>query len=863
MAFNPFHAFRKHQKVVFAGLTIVCMLTFVLAGVSGGIGDVFAEMTRLLSGARSKTEVARLYGKSLGAFTSQGQPGQLLQLREQRRQANMFMETAMVQIAAEVFNRLDKDLKELSKTIREANPALANQFGNVLQLRRYAEIDPKTYAQQYVLMLRFCRSQLDDLQKVLQDNKRQEEANLMGAASAILDRDYWRYEHSDEPASLYFGGSLSLESLLDFLIWSHEADRLGIQFTAEDIRKQVQNETLGLLTPEMDQGIRNALSQRFRWSVSLLTALGEEFRVRAAQAALTGYDPNGMTRVPAQITPYDLWEYYVRERTEVSVKMLPIPVSRFESQVKEQPSKEDLEALYRKYRNREYSPGSETPGFKLPRRIKVEWAEVAPTSAYYRTLSRNLLLSAEGMAFSNPLNVLAVNAPFVTEYQNLRYAYVWNDLHTPPLSQADFVLSFYTYRYLHRPTAIAAILGRGAAGDAGAFAALFGLPGDAQAREARDMAPAVAKEANRRFLPLSTAMVGAAAGPLGNLASFDVWLAADRTDERLPFDVVEGDLLNQVENKVAEAVATANINALREALDNARKDAEKNKTSIDAAARKVVDQQIAAHKWPHGASTKLESTYDIAEDPGLAPLKEAYQSQNLLDRFARRFGDLFFADPRPEAQHLYSLDQLRKGDDSYVYWKTADQAPEVVPFDKAEPKVKAAWYLEKARPLAQAEAERIAKEAKAAKGDAERNLLDAAKGQPLITLDGIARISRGPSARADIPGGYSPYVVPEDKIRYPRPEFVDTILSLTNVGDVAVVSDQPATAYYVVAVTHRIEPTQKEFQEAQLFPQLERLRRREYRADVLQQLRAQAHLFIDEENRNQMAERGRGSLGED
>ena len=31
MAFNPFHAFRKHQKVVFAGLTIICMLTFVLA----------------------------------------------------------------------------------------------------------------------------------------------------------------------------------------------------------------------------------------------------------------------------------------------------------------------------------------------------------------------------------------------------------------------------------------------------------------------------------------------------------------------------------------------------------------------------------------------------------------------------------------------------------------------------------------------------------------------------------------------------------------------------------------------------------------------------------------------------------------
>ena len=40
MAFNPFHGFRKHQKVVFAMLTILCMLTFVLcSGMGGDLGE--------------------------------------------------------------------------------------------------------------------------------------------------------------------------------------------------------------------------------------------------------------------------------------------------------------------------------------------------------------------------------------------------------------------------------------------------------------------------------------------------------------------------------------------------------------------------------------------------------------------------------------------------------------------------------------------------------------------------------------------------------------------------------------------------------------------------------------------------------
>src|SRR5260370_34014017 len=107
---------------------------------------------------------------------------------------------------------------------------------------------------------------------------------------------------------------------------------------------------------------------------TLRAALGNEFRVRMAQAALVGYDPNGrighgtarpsLTRpdpligydpsapvgqVPMSITPYEFWEYYRKNRTELSLKRLPLPVrERFLPEVKDAPSEAELESLFEK-----------------------------------------------------------------------------------------------------------------------------------------------------------------------------------------------------------------------------------------------------------------------------------------------------------------------------------------------------------------------------------------------------------------------------------------------------------------------------------------------------------------------------------
>ncbi len=83
MAFNPFRAFRKHQKVFFAGLTILCMVTFVMCG-SMGQGDFFGTIANVFTGRSRASAIATLYGKDISAKEIQ-------ELRSQRRLASQYM----------------------------------------------------------------------------------------------------------------------------------------------------------------------------------------------------------------------------------------------------------------------------------------------------------------------------------------------------------------------------------------------------------------------------------------------------------------------------------------------------------------------------------------------------------------------------------------------------------------------------------------------------------------------------------------------------------------------------------------------------------------------------------------------------
>lgn len=851
MAYNPFHAFRKHQKTVFAALTIVCMLTFVLAsGVSGG-GDFFSELTRWVSGRARANSVAQLYGKSIDAR-------EIVLLREQRLKANQYMAYAVGTAQANIMKAVNDVLPQLTDEFAK------QQLQSIISAKQFASYGYEPLVQQYTQKIPQFLRELSLLQDKLTQDKKDSEARKIRNLAEMLQRDFWQFQQHDElyvGRPLYFGGSTSLEALLDFLIWRHEADRLGIVLSEEEIKKLINNETMQRLRGEQDIEIQRALNlDRFPGGqAALVQALGEEFRVRLAQAALTGYDSSGFIRVPAPVTPDELWDYYRKNRTEVNVKLLPVPASQFVSQVKEKPTTEELKDLFEKYKEEEPSPSRETPGFKLPRRVRVEWIEADPKSPHYQKAVRQLLLGEAAMSVSDRWAGLALTMPYIDEYERAKFG-----LYGPELTQTNLAETFAAYAYLRRPGAPAGVVGQvlsmaGTGSTPWAIAAA--LPAVASAREANEVAPAVAQElAHRRPLlgKIAAAMIGlGATGASVTVAG--VWDQAARGEQYLPLDLVKREIATRVSDRLAQELVTSSLDAFKKELEGQR-------TGKQEA---FVKEQIAKFGWKTGASSQLDSRFDIAEDKGLQPLREAYLAQRKFDDpRAKRFADQFL-DPRPDGSKLYAPAEMRGENEAvFMYWRTADKPPETLTFEEARAKVEQAWYLEKARALAKAEAEKILNAAKG-KGDPVRNMTDAAGvlKQPVVELDAVARLKKTPMTRADLGGDYQPFQIPEEKVEYPGSNFVNELLNLTTVGDVAIIADQPKNTYYVAALTARHVPTVKEFytdtraslfQGPVLLNRLEQERRKAYREEALAQLRTQARLEIIADARRLVEERGSG-----
>jgi hypothetical protein len=866
MAFNPFNAFRKHQKVVFAALTIVCMLTFVMAGGSFAGGDFFSEVTRWVTGRSRVQEVATVYGKRIS-------DRELQELRRQRRLANQFIQQA-------VFSAQENILNIVQGSLPQFDQAIQNQLNTILMRRRYIAFMPRDYLQKeylnnlgiYLLQLQLMDKQLD---------KKLEQVQMVRQLQLALQQDFWLFHapkddlYPDE--NLYFGGSTSEQGLLDFLIWRQQADRLGIHLTAEDIGKLYGHETLHS-SPEVAQILRalgfqpdNATQQ------GLVAALGDEFRVRLAQAALVGYDPGGhIDQVPTSITPYEFWDYYQKNRTELSLKLLPIPVQKFIAEIKDRPSEADPQALFDKYKDQEYAPDKDTPGFKQPRRMRLEWISASPDSEYYRKQARAWLLSLVAATPGNALLPIALIDPLVSEYESLK----WGTFRAPALTVEDFASSFYDYIYFGRPENVAATVGQflgTAVVHGSAVAPVVAYQGAAAVRSYKDLAPIVAREAQRR-LPFSSAIFSAGSSvqtpfqPALTLAA--IWQYASKIDQYLPMDLVRGQLVRKLQENVANTLLTSSLDAFKTELEKLRKELESKKTK-PADVEKLVEKAIREHGWAHGSTTQLQDQYEInRESKQLAPLKEAYTRETQFrDPKGRMFAQTLLFSQGLDQWKLFTPRELVSNPSAdttekktFLYWKTDDQPAKVLTFAQAKPEVEAAWRLEKARGLAKAKAEDLAKQARDTHGDYLRTLNEASKEYgPVFELNGVSRWAKPAlTSRAQPFPQYEPYKVPDDKIEYPPPwpNFVDTLLeNLNQSGDTTVISNRPKDIYYVVALARRDVPSVQDFNKETagnrqlLLRQLEAERQTEYRRAFLQQLRKEARLSVNEDALQRVKER--------
>jgi hypothetical protein len=208
--------------------------------------------------------------------------------------------------------------------------------------------------------------------------------------------------------------------------------------------------------------------------------------------------------------------------------------------------------------------------------------------------------------------------------------------------------------------------------------------------------------------------------------------------------------------------------------------------------------------------------------------------------------------------------------EQFLYWKTDEKGPYVPPFDEIKEKVKARWLADKARPHAEEEAKRVAEKIRGLKltgaeagPTAVRTLREETKyaGVPFV-LDRVAPLTEPRAAMPSQQGGhFEPYQIPQSKVEHPSPEMLKKLLELKNAGDAVVVHDQPRDHYYVAVLEHRAQvyPLAFFFDASQPYKrggliqkfEVDTKERTKQLESVLEQLRAQAGLVIDEVKLNE------------
>jgi peptidyl-prolyl cis-trans isomerase D len=157
----------------------------------------------------------------------------------------------------------------------------------------------------------------------------------------------------------FFGG-LKTREMVDALILRHEADRLGLpsgpevgrEFLKQVMRGQMNGEVFNLMMADFNNRVSDE---------QVLSAIADQVRMRKVMGLLGG----GM------VTPYDIFRAYRDQSEKVSARLVEVPVSKFLPQVPE-PSADEVQAYYDRYKDVLPDPARPTPGFKVPRQVQVE-----------------------------------------------------------------------------------------------------------------------------------------------------------------------------------------------------------------------------------------------------------------------------------------------------------------------------------------------------------------------------------------------------------------------------------------------------------------------------------------------------------
>jgi hypothetical protein len=825
MAFNPFHKFRKHQKVIFAALTILCMVTFVLCT---GIGDLGSMIQRWIVGSVRQTDMYELYDSQVGLR-------ELAQLQREREIANLFMAQA-TSLA------LQSRLEEL-----RSPGSRPDDFKALMELTRKAERDPE------VMQL---------------------QARL-----------------NNQP---YFGGSWKPDGLMDFKIWLHQADLLGIRLSKADIQKEVARLTHGRLTRRESGAIEGGIAQKYKDGFSsdvLMAALANEFRARMAQVALVGLEPSTLSRMPAPITPEEFWGFFKENQTRIEVRLMPVKAEDFLDKVTDKPTEKELKDLFTKGQNQEYLPEAKDPGFKQARRVQVEWVAAKWDSPFYKKAVenyRNLLQGTQQIAaglgnrpafgtLSSAINAqffASVDTQLLAEYEQSKWPRFVAASYTKAWRWPPFPLQDSN---LNTPRNIAAAVGQtwlSVHAGAGGPTALGGYSTFLGNATLRELDARTSRGATWVLSSVSPAPAPTLITPL----ALGTYLTPQ--SEFLPLSLVKDQVKERLQLVLAQDLMATNLKAVQKEIEARAKKEIETKAKLEDKTKKELEEYLAKavkdYELRTGKTTEPRDVFKnkIGDDAGLAPLKEAYLRPPSLDREGKRYADMFFSNKPVYAVERFPSSPFRGPEDdldwksapeSFLWWKLEDQPAKRVSLDQPEVRkeVERAWKLQKARELAKKEAEKLAIESRETRGDV-RKLMDLAllRGKDLIVLPPMSKLMQQPSFRPEAAYIYDLPRIPDDKVPYAGREFANKLLVLKEKekGDTTVVADQPEGVFYVAVLVDRREPSLDEFfrvykdaaadsvRRDPLMMIYEQERQVQYFKDVMEQLRLEAKLMPHKEN---------------
>jgi hypothetical protein len=286
--------------------------------------------------------------------------------------------------------------------------------------------------------------------------------------------------------------------------------------------------------------------------------------------------------------------------------------------------------------------------------------------------------------------------------------------------------------------------------------------------------------------------------------------------------VMESILVQRAERQLAPEM-------MRLTLDHFMEELRKLKANKEKAAQFVRDtvKTYGLDKRLHEMS-RAEDRYHLDQDPAMADFKKAYTKAAENEPRPPEFAGLFFRtrgtyDPegwsastwnRPGAMG-WTFDP-----EPFVFWRTEDVA-ERQPNSLAEVRsqVEEAWRFVKARELAREAAQEIKKKVQERQeretpAEAVRFLGEQKVGGKVFEIPDLARLTVPKGAVDTTTQQYRPFVVPADKIAFPRKNFIDRLMDgLKKPGDALVVSDQPDRHFYVTVLLERVVPTRRDFLE--------------------------------------------------